>query len=69
MLNKRVSGEHLKGSRNAKLSHFVRLVVYSYLPFDDLFYKVGLLSSHERRSLQDSSIVRVNKEFKIKLTG
>ena len=54
---------------NAKLSRFVRLVIYSYLPFNTLLYTVAVLSNHERKALENSSIVRINKEFKVTLTG
>ena len=54
---------------NAKLSRYIRLVIYSYLPFDTLLYTIGMLSKHERKALEHSAIVRVNKEFKVTLTG
>ena len=57
------------GSRNAELSHYLRLVVYSYLPLEVLLYNIALLNPHERKALENSAIVRVNKEFKVKLTG
>ena len=47
----------------------MRLVVYSFLPFETLLYTIGILSKHERKALENSAIVRVNKEFKVKLTG
>ena len=54
---------------NAKLSRYIRLVTYSYLPFDKLLYTIAMLSKHERLALENSSIVRINKEFKVTLTG
>ena len=67
--NVRHSSQSSIGSRNAELSHYLRLVVYSYLPLEALLYNIALLNRHERKALENSAIVRVNKEFKVKLTG
>ena len=65
----RTSSASQGGSRNAELSHYLRLVVYSYLPLETLLYNIAILNKHERKALENSAIVRVNKEFKVKLTG
>ena len=55
------------GSSNAKLSHHLRLTVYSYLPLNTLVTKIATLNSYEKRALNNSAIARANKSFHMSL--
>ena len=53
------------GSTNAKLSHHLRLTVYSYLPLKTLLTKIALQNCYEKRLLHNSAIARKNKSFQL----
>ena len=61
-LERRPSGVQ-RGSSNAKIPHFLRLTVYSYLPLKTLITKIAILNQQEKRTLYNSAIVRENKTF------
>ena len=58
---KRVQG----GSSNASLTHYLRLLVCSYLPLETLVTKIASLNNYERRALHNSAIARGNRSFQI----
>ena len=46
----------------------IRLAVYSFLPIKALLTKIGMLCTRERRVLQNSSITRINRTCKVRIT-
>ena len=55
------------GSSNASLTHYLRLVVCSYLPLETLVTKIASLNNYERRGLHNSAIARGNRSFQLSL--
>lgn len=47
----------------ARLTKFIRLVVYGYLTFDETVKKAASLSTTERTNLKESEIARAGKVF------
>ena len=52
----------------ARLTKFIRLMVYSYLTFEETVAKAALLSKKERAELKESEIARADKVFKLKIS-
>ena len=55
------------GLRNEKLSKHLRLLVYSYLPANDLLFRVSKVSNRERKEVAESGIIGKNRHGTIRL--
>ena len=54
-------------SRYEKLSKHLRLSVYSYLPANELLFKVSKVSNRERKEVAESGIIGKNRHGTIRL--
>ena len=59
----------LSREKNLTLPLKVRHLIYSYLDISTILQKISLLSTYERLSIVDSSIVSKNKNYKIQISG
>ena len=48
---------YLEITQHEKLTKFIRLKVYSYLPGNDVLFKISKLNSRERKESSDSGLV------------
>ena len=56
---------HLKQKIKPRLSKYLRLVIYSYLPTEDYIGAISRLSRDERESVMDSAIASENRHIEI----